>query len=455
MQTATRNRDIVAEGTFDYAYLVCMLVMLFVSYAALGKDLLTNGVDANITDDPVSKVMGHVRQFACLMSIGFVVLRFGIQASLKNMPWLYLPFVAWACLSAGWSADPYNTARNASYLLLVFFAMPMVMQKLGLLVTMRIMLYTMAAVLICSTFVALFFPAIGRHTSVVVAALHQGRWRGIFSHKNGLGPWAAFGAVFLMTHMRLVRGPRLLWIGSWMCAVVCLLLAGSATSVLAAFLLVAATTAFRYRRHVSDGIFYATVFTGLVTAGLAYEIVKSVVFPLLGRDESFSGRTEVWAVAGRHIFEHPWIGTGYLSEGGPDFLQEVLNTVLQDVPGAESSYLTSTLELGFIGLFLFYGPLLYSLKRGLDWWRVVHADQRAALEMMISIIVAALLIGATESTPFICTGYDGILTFPAVFSMAMLPPIPYMAPVRRIRDMALRQSRRAKPVPVDWGSVST
>ena len=217
----------------------------------------------------------------------------------------------------------------------------------------------------------------------------------------------------------------------------------------------AAVAAFRLRRHISDGIFYTVVVAGLATAGVGYGITKSIIFPLLGRDESFSGRTEVWAVATRHILERPWAGTGYLTEGGPAFLQDVLDAVLQDVPGAESSYFTGTLELGFIGLVLFYGPLLYYLKRGMDWWRVIHPDKQGAVEMMILITVAALLIAATESTPFICTGYDGILTFPAAFFMAMLPPVPVAKHVRRFRDMALRRPRHPRPAPADWKSVST
>ena len=426
----TRSSGIAADLIFERRFLTWMLVLLFITYASLGKNIFTNGVDSDVTDDPISRNIGYVRMAVCLLTAGFYIVRYGIRDLVQALPWMYFPFVIWGTVSAAWSDDPWVTFRSASYLVTIFVAMPLVIHKLGLLPTIRVVLHMIAVVLILSFLIAIFLPTIGRHTSLTVSAAHAGRWRGIFGHKNGLGPWAAYGTIFLFTHARLVGGPRLYWTFAWFCSVSCLILSGSATSLVAAIFLVPATIAFRIRHKVSTSMLVVLLIVGTLGLALAFGIAKSQLFAVIGRDESFTGRTDVWWLAARHIADHFWFGAGYLSTGGTEFLEEVASTVLQEIPGAENAYLQAMLELGFIGLALFFVPVVIGLVRGFAWWPHLTPDNQRALEMLILITFAAMIMGCTESTPFICTGYDGVITFPAVFGLALLPKLSSIGQVR-------------------------
>lgn len=407
-------------SSLDIFIFSTLFIVLLVSYASLGKNIFLNASEVEVANDPISANIGYVRMLVSFTMLVYVAVRFGLYSILEGVPWSLAPFVAWATVSGTWADDAWTTYRNAFFLILIFFTLPVFLRYLGIVRMIGLLLHLIAVVLIASTLFALLVPSIGTHTDTTVWAAHAGRWRGIFGHKNGLGPWAAYGAILLTFYSWMARGPRVYWWIARVCAVACLLFSGSATSVVAAVFMVVSIAAFHLRRKISDGLIAVGCSVVIVVFVGSYVSLRPIIFELLGRDESFTGRTEVWALAADFIAQHPFLGSGYLTVGGPQFQASIFTLLQQEIPGAENAYLTAMLELGVTGLVLFFVPLLFGMARALSIWNEVGAKEKAALEVIVTVIAAALLMGFTESTPFICTGYDGILTFPAVFALTAL-----------------------------------
>jgi O-antigen ligase len=80
----------------------------------------------------------------------------------------------------------------------------------------------------------------------------------------------------------------------------------------------------------------------------------------LGRDSSFTGRSEIWASLLPDVKRSPILGAGFGSFWTPTA------KISHDIGEAHNGYLDVTLDLGFVGLFLVVMFFLSSCKKALD-----------------------------------------------------------------------------------------
>lgn len=413
-------------NSLERPFLILMLILMYVSFAALGRDIFFNRLSDPTAHDPIGAHLNKIRFGLCILTIVTVVMSSSVSWAFSKVPMLFAPFALLAFVSPMWAIEPGTVLLNSVVLVSMWLALPMLMHRIGLQETVRISLYIIAWVNITSFVLAVFVPSIGTHAGTdVLQAAHAGRWRGIFAHKNGLGPWAAFGSVLLFTHSWLAGGYRLFWWSARVSAVACLIFAQSVTAILMTGFLAALTFVFYALKRVSPPIVVMICVVGLLAAAEAWIFFGDAFFELLGRDSSFSGRDQIWAVAIWHFTKSPLLGNGYLSLGGPEFLATLEEQFGEFIPGPESGILNLLLELGIVGFLTFFIPFGYAVRNGFEWLDKVNQRDRACIEFMLMVLVASLFEAITETSPLIATGgFDGVISFGALFALMTLPKSP-------------------------------
>jgi len=164
-------------------------------------------------------------------------------------------------------------------------------------------------------------------------------------------------------------------------ASVCLVLSGAAMAVI------------RRSPRTNTARVHLVVVTALCCALVPLFIAPSLV-KNMGRDTTFSGRTEIWNILPRFV-QNPWLGAGYESFlSGPRLVQlkAIIDKTFQE---AHNGYLEVWLNLGWIGVSLFALVLIAGYRNA------VAAFQRDAAigSLRLAFFVAVLIEGLTEA-PF-------------------------------------------------------
>jgi O-antigen ligase len=127
----------------------------------------------------------------------------------------------------------------------------------------------------------------------------------------------------------------------------------------------------------------------LVPLFIAPSLVKN-----MGRDTTFSGRTEIWHILPRFV-RNPWLGAGYETFlSGPRLveLKAIIDKTFQE---AHNGYLEVWLNLGWIGVSLFAFVVITGYRNAVAAFR----RDPAIGSLRLAFFVAVLIEGLTEA-PF-------------------------------------------------------
>ena len=427
----------------DASVLHLLFVVMLLTYPSLGRDVFFNHVDHPERFDVYGAVAAYLRPLVAAAPLLYITAQHRLQAVGQAAPRVLLPFLLWAAASSLWSVTWKQTIQDSLQLVLLCLSTAVVVQRVGVVSVARTMLGLIAMVVVASALMALLVPSIGVHGSAnALQAAHAGRWRGIFSHKNGLGPWAAYGAVLLVAHRDLLSiRPVALW-AAVVSAVACLIFSGSSSSLAIVPVLVSAGWLVPLRRRLSGAGFVLAVAGVAVLAGGFGYLLAEPVLRLLGRDPTLTGRTELWSLAGRQIGEHPANGAGYMTFGGPDYLDAVMRLYGQTL-SAENVYLQMLLELGLVGAVLGVGAVTAAVVAGLRRGSAATGDEEQAWRMLTTLAVTTLALGVTNADALTPVGPFGSLDLIAV--TALLTP----ALTRRLRLGGPPPALRAEPTEGD------
>ena len=413
-----------AERRLLYGILVALLL---ISYAAIGKDILHNPVKYAVFISPYDEYYNRLRYLTILIIFGVTLLERRAAASIGRV-WHIAPLLGVAIASVAWSSDVVITARSALLLSGLVVGTAMIIDRIGVAAFFRIQLHFLALIMLASAFAAIALPDIGRHSpNDILERGHIGQWRGIFSHKNGLGAYAAIATVQLFLFVRPTGKTQAYWWAARGAAVACLLLAGSATSVTAAVVGFLFYLLLR-NRHTSHP-FILSILAGLVvvvagalSAGLAD------ILGLFGRDVTLTGRTQIWATALEMIDQHLWLGLGYGSH--VNVMMDYLRTALfSSAVDTHNGYLDVLAAVGLIGFICFLLAVIVSIGKAYSVARRATGQLRDIGLASACTIVMSLTVGMGEVSPFRAVGYGG-----ALFWMSMV-----------LAACAQHQLLRAKP----------
>jgi O-antigen ligase len=261
----------------------------------------------------------------------------------------------------------------------------------------RIVFAAIAMSVVLSLVWALVFPAYGVHQFTdPEEPFHAGDWRGIYVHKNRLGPVAAISLVLLLLDGRALLPNRL---ARWLVGLVsaaCLVMSHSATAlVMAAALPAVHFVLTRYK----GGLRVALLVGGAIVCWVAYEYLAPwLVEDVLGRSLTFTGRTRIWQTAFALIGANWLLGLGMGTTMGGNFEQFLSHALWPlKLTVAHSSYIEMVANVGVVGLSLWMIGLLVSLRNSVRM--ISDPRTHAAGSVFVVILTWWLLNGYVESDP--------------------------------------------------------
>ncbi|MEL6860501.1 MAG: O-antigen ligase [Pseudomonadota bacterium] len=311
---------------------------------------------------------------------------------------LRLPFLmallAICAFSFLWSIDPGLTQRRSLAIIMTSAAGLYLGTRYSWQTLLRVLGGLWLVVGLASFVTALLLPEFGRAQDI-----HAGAWKGLYYEKNQLGGHMARAAVFSAFLWIMDRRFKTLWAGAFLLSVVMVLLTTSKTALLGLLLGLGILAVGAWmKRGVRTSL--VTLWAGVVCAALVtslFVLAPGLVFELLGRDASLTGRTDIWVTLIGYIEERPLLGYGYGafwavdSEPG-NWVREVLQW---DAPTAHNGWLEVAIALGLVGLaFLtldFLMTLVRALLASLDTWTGLFALAFCAQFFLFSLSESASL----------------------------------------------------------------
>ncbi len=333
----------------EYIWHVIALTLLAGAFVPLWR--LQSGI-VSTQGDPVQQTI----LLGTYISLGLLFWhhRLAVQIALKS--WLLWLLIGLAFASILWSQVPALTLRRSVALLLATLY--------GLLLTVRfpptVVLRLFGAAIAIIVLTSAIGVGIGAQWAVM-EYLHQGRWRGVMSHKNALGRICMLALIVTGILAQCSAVPwRLFWAGVTIGAIVLIIGSGSATAlvmmlfIIAIWLFVSLTgraSSWARQRMILLGM---TVMLPIGALGL---LSLEEILNLLGRDIELTGRWPLWLTLLSIGWQQPLLGYGFgafwLRPNQEMNLEMHLMRLKYSWPyHAHNGYLDVWLELGLVGVLL-------------------------------------------------------------------------------------------------------
>lgn len=226
-------------------------------------------------------------------------------------------------------------------------------------------------------------------------------WRqglcGLSSHPNVLGPCMQMGILLSLgirpESLREKVGLRFLQAG----LAIVLWRTDSMTSITATMFGIGLFFLLHARSYRAGMTLIAIWFAVAVAMMVGLDELRDSFFHATGRDETLSGRDQLWSVVLEHAREHPVLGTGFGAFWYDGRGLELVHT--WHPRQAHHAWIDVIAELGYVGLFAF---IAFVPLRLLPWWqrcagRRGTARRDAVAAIMVSTIALLWLASMSES----------------------------------------------------------
>lgn len=293
-----------------------------------------------------------------------LVLRFKrtLRVAIRQEKGLLLLFAVVA-LSICWSSDPFLSARRVvgllgtslfGYYIAIRYTLPSLLQLLH---------QTLCLIAILSVAFALFLPAYGVMDAVQEYGMHEGAWKGIFSHKNSLGRLMVLFALlsfilFTDTHQKKY--------GLWgLLAIGIIIMTQSSSALILVVFIIGFSYAIRLATLQTGSIVFIllTLLTTLIGLALLVGTNPDSLFALFGKDATLTGRTVLWGKLIEAVQQRPLFGYGFggfwAGPSGPS--SHIVKQLDWEMTHSHNGFLDIVLEIGYIGLILFMGLFMTKL----------------------------------------------------------------------------------------------
>lgn len=251
--------------------------------------------------------------------------------------------------STMWSILPHITWRRGMALAGTTVVGLYLGCRFSLFEILKLAAVSLALVVIGTLLVCLLFPEKAIHQEI-----HVGAWRGLFTHKNTLGEAMLEGILIFVALAISEESTRfkLIELGLAATAAFVLIMAHSATAIVGLGLFVLVLLALRVPR-VTPYALGATLAAMLLTMVGMFG-GSFCILSFLGRDCTFSNRTEVWDFVWSAIIDRPWSGYGFGAFwAGESELGNAIRAKLgwpETINEAHNAWLETWLSIGVVGL---------------------------------------------------------------------------------------------------------
>jgi exopolysaccharide production protein ExoQ len=428
----TRGSTAVVAQTWQsddkYAWVTSLMFAVMLLTLIVPSELFNGRVHDLVANQP-SILFRTLKSALIVSSVLILAWRSALAVKLlRELNPFQVASAALMLLSTTWSIEPAITLFDSSLtcqILLVSTAFVLVGWHRQRLQDVLRPVLTLA--LVASLILGALSPNLGREFGTTFAL--AGAWRGVFAQKNALGDGAALGVVFWL-HAWLAKETRF-WrfaVSMGVC-IACLILSRSSTSILVAvfvslLLLLLMKGPAGKRGYV---VVLSVLFVALI---LLYSLAVLKILPgldfllepvvaLTGKDMTFSGRTEIWAVVKEHIKLHPLLGTGYGAYWiGPLPRSPSIATMARYsdyYPGqAHNGYLDVINDLGYVGLVCLLGYIVVYLRQSVV---LLRTDYTLAV-LYLALLLYQLICNLSSADWFAATALDFVVTIQVVFALA-------------------------------------
>ncbi|PKI90847.1 hypothetical protein CW368_09290 [Actinomycetales bacterium SN12] len=309
-------------------------------------------------------------------------------------------FVALAILSAIWADSASASLASSALLLVIAGSAAFVARFLNADDLLKTLDFGFKAVISISLAVALLVPSFG----ITRRVWTNGALEGIYPHRNVLGYVVVLGLITLLYAPGRRRWSKLLWAAVY---VGTMIWTGSATSAVGIGMVLILGIVFRITSAKDART--RVVATLLVLASgsvalLAATYNPTALFDALGRDETLTGRTEIWRGAEFAFSLRPILGYGWNSILGEDTTSGrlILPYAGWYTNSTHNGYLAVALQLGIVGLIIaslilvraLYCSFRLMLRRGGPFWA-----------WSVQVIIALAVVNAVETRAFLDFGW--------------------------------------------------
>ena len=353
----------------------------------------------------------------------------GVGKALLRAPALML-LIAVTVGSIAWSIEPDITLRRCIALLLTMLAGVAVAERFGWPQLLEVLATALGFTVVLSFVLAIFLPEYG-----LMQVDFPGAWRGAWSHKNDLGYYMSVSFIVFVACAIANPPRRWLWAVAAAGAFALILLSTSKTALVscligAAFIPLMAIT----RRGPAWAVAGAFVLV-CALAGLAATLwlAPDLLFGLVGKDITLTGRTAIWSAVLHQIGQRPILGYGYGAVWDNKSVWGPLASISMEqgfvVNEAHNTWLGVWLELGYVGLGAWC--LLFAAV----WLRALRTLFRpAASYFPLPFLVVFSLHAVTESSALVQNDLIWLMFTATAIKLATRSPAPSDALSRRDLD---------------------
>jgi exopolysaccharide production protein ExoQ len=306
-----------------------------------------------------------------------------------------IALVGLAMMSALWADDPLWSIRKgievaATTIFGIYFG-----TRYRRAEQVTLLCCALGMIAIMGTSMVLLFPEYG----IDHVFSYSGAWRGVFETKNTFGKLMVLGALAAWAPSRKRPNDVLLRF-AWVAGFAALVgFSRSTTAAVVGAALLVITLTYRALRSRLTVLVPTVVGTLLVAAALSTVFADhwALLLAALGRDSTFSGRTQLWDSVLVEIGKKPLLGYGFASFwhglAGPS--ATVVIAAGWFPPHAHNGFLDLCLDLGVLGLLAFgIGFVLRFRTAILDY----RAFRHPASLWPLAFLTFLLLYNLTEST---------------------------------------------------------
>lgn len=358
--------------------------------------ILSGGVsEGDLQDDAIDvQIVKQIFSLIYVVSFCLLLLRWKqvIPVVLKG-GWIWL-LLGWAICSIFWSFSPDLTqtrvvALTGSMMFSLYFASRYTLKEQLYLFGWVFGIGTIASILF-----AIFLPKFG-----IMGGIHAGAWRGIYTHKNGLGRTMLLSAIiFLLLALTSKKHRWLFWtlLGT---SIALLLLSKSSSPLINLIILMSIFFGLQIVRW--NYLFLVPALMGILSVGIIlYTLLitnAGQIAGAFGKDLTLTGRTGFWPLILDKIWDSPWLGYGFGAfwQGLDGPSAYVWNASAFKTPNGHNGYLDLCLDLGLVGLAIYTIEFVTSFQRALIQIRVVRTADAFLPVLLLCLVV---LSNITESS---------------------------------------------------------
>ncbi len=294
-------------------------------------------------------------------------------------------------LSFLWSASPDDSFTGGIFATCNMLFAVYVSGRFTLKQQLTILGYVMLSLAILNIVFVKALPLYG----VMGPPVHTGAWRGVFTHKNGAGKMMVLACGVMLTMFNEVKDNRIKWL-----YVIGLLLSfymikktGSGGALVNSMFIMMIVLITQVFKTAPRKLFLALIFmtSSAIFISAAYVPIMTFALGLIGKDPTFTGRTDIWEFVFEMIARRPALGYGvggfWNGTDGPSLY--IIQRAKWMVPDAHQGFLDMTLQIGVIGTSMVCLVMWQTLLRGIArirWYRSWVSCFPAVYVMYISLI---------------------------------------------------------------------